>query len=195
MMPQDNGHDFEDNNIKRKRKRSRNFTLKEKEILSKLIHPNNFIVRNKSADKDSKDLRRRTWQGIFEDFKALTNYKTERTLEQIKIYWKNQLSKKKNRSIELSSNAFYNMETPMIPSICNSFPSNYDYRFNRPLQCTASPCDEHDNCLYLDQAKFRNYLSEPKKIQKYIDSLINNTFTLCESLDPEYVTVIDMLLD
>ncbi|KAF1741824.1 hypothetical protein MXB_4500 [Myxobolus squamalis] len=92
---------------KPKRIRSRNFTLKEKEILSKLIYPNNYIVRNKSADKDSKDLRRRTWQSIYENFKTLNHFKTERTLDQIKIYWKNQLSKKINSDDIFSFNNYH----------------------------------------------------------------------------------------
>lgn len=156
---------------KQKRKRSRNFSTHEKEILCRLIFPKNDIVRSKSADKKSKELRKRTWYEIFEDYKKLVK-NTERTLDQIKVYWKNQLSKKpakylNNHSIQNSNCEIFNSKSQYFNNDINSHNTqNYSSSNNAPKY-------EHQFTQIENKCQNNINLWQPCYIQKYIDCLRN----------------------
>ncbi|KII70100.1 hypothetical protein RF11_03678 [Thelohanellus kitauei] len=173
---------------RRKRRRSRNFNIIEKEVLCKLILPFNDIIRSKSADKESKELRRRTWNEIFQNFQRIMNYRSERTLDQIKIYWKNQLSKNKTQIRNKKAR----------PLSSNNFMSQALANFNNSYQKYGSFKGSNNNCDTMvshPPCKYQNFSNRPSEIRNSIDAVVQGVSNSNESLGADYRRIIEMLMD
>lgn len=123
-----------------KKNRGTNFREDEKSVLISLIKKSKNKVKTRKSKNENKNITKDEWNLIYEEFKILMGGNTERTLRQIKIFWKNYCAKRKKEEdslLEKSKNVkpIFNSsyEDPDLAKRDTSYQSFFDSYIQRSL--------------------------------------------------------------